>query len=166
MKRMLATMLIAAPGLSGAQALLDFHNNFAFPAGAVEAVAERTYRARLRSFAEEGRLDVDAKLLGRLRRLVAGLDAAVRFEQSRADAARAGDATGSAPDTRNGDSRPLACHGERLPRYFCGTSCRITPAARSAPASWANTKAGASISRIPAKGSLAHHPGADHGREA
>ena len=80
MKRMLVAMLIAAPGHSGAQALLDFHNNFAFPAGAVEAVAERTYRARLWSLAEDGRLDVDAKLLGRLRRLVAGLDAAVRFE--------------------------------------------------------------------------------------
>lgn len=80
MKRLLVAIIIAAPGLSGAQGLLDLHNDFAFEAGTVEAGAEHAYRARLRTLAIDGRLDTDPRLLGRLRGLITRLELGARFE--------------------------------------------------------------------------------------
>ncbi len=73
--------MIAAPGLAGAQALLDFRNDLAFEATTVEAVAERAYRARLANLAADGRLDADQGLLRRLRDLMARLQPAVLVER-------------------------------------------------------------------------------------
>lgn len=81
MKRLIVAMLVALPGLVWAQALLDFRSDLAFQAATVDAVAERAYRARLRTLAEEGRLDEDRELLGRLRRLVEVLRPAAQFER-------------------------------------------------------------------------------------
>jgi predicted Zn-dependent protease len=82
MKRLVVlAMLIAAPGVCGAQGLLDFRRDLAFDAGTVETVAEHTYRARLRSLAVNGRLDRDPALLLRLRGLIARLTPAAQFER-------------------------------------------------------------------------------------
>ena len=81
MKSLLITILIFAPGICGAQGLLDFRNDLAFETRTVEAVAERAYRARIRALAEDGRLDSDLRLLGRLHQLVAQLLAGVRIER-------------------------------------------------------------------------------------
>ena len=86
MKHLFVAMLIAVPGLAGAQGLLDFRTDLAFDAITVESVAEQTYRARLRTLAADGRLDVDAPLLARLRGLIAGLRAAVQLERPEAAA--------------------------------------------------------------------------------
>jgi predicted Zn-dependent protease len=80
MKHLLFAMLIAAPGISWAQGLLDFRNDLAFDARTVEAVAERAYRARLHKLAADGRLDANTELLGRLRKLIARLTPAAQFE--------------------------------------------------------------------------------------
>ena len=85
MKHLLVAMLIAAPGLAAAQALLDFRNDLAFEAATIQAAAERTYRARLQTLAADGRLDTNAQLLNRLRHLVERLQPAAQLE--RADAA-------------------------------------------------------------------------------
>jgi Zn-dependent protease with chaperone function len=84
MKRLLAAVLIAAPGIAGAQGVLDFRNDLAFERGTVEAVAENAYRARLRVLAADGRLDTTPGLLRRLRALVTRLQPALRFERPRA----------------------------------------------------------------------------------
>jgi Zn-dependent protease with chaperone function len=81
MKHLFVAMLIAAPGLAGAQGLLDFRNDLAFDTITVESVAERTYRSRLRALSADGRLDVNVPLLARLRGLVAGLRVAAQFER-------------------------------------------------------------------------------------
>jgi predicted Zn-dependent protease len=85
MKRLLVALLIAAPSLCGARGLIDLRNDFAFDANNVEAVAERAYRARLGTLASDGRLDVDARLLERLRGLIARLKIAAIFERPGAE---------------------------------------------------------------------------------
>ena len=81
MKRLLIAMLIALPGLAGAQGLLDFRHDLAFKAQTVNAVAERAYRARLRAYAADGRLDANPELLVRLHRLLVQLLPAARYER-------------------------------------------------------------------------------------
>jgi predicted Zn-dependent protease len=81
MKLFLAAMLIAVPALAGAQGLLDFRTDLAFDASAVEAVAERSYRARLGKLATDGRLDASTALLARLREAVARLRPAAELER-------------------------------------------------------------------------------------
>src|SRR5262245_47753475 len=81
MKHLIVAMLIAAPGICAAQGLLEFRKDLlAFDANAVEAVAERAYRNRLRIFAADKRLDTNVVLLGRLRRIIERLHLAARFE--------------------------------------------------------------------------------------
>lgn len=65
MKWMMVAVLGLMPLAGGAQPLLEFRTDLAFHAGTVDAVAERSYRARLQSLAAAGRLDTDAALLGR-----------------------------------------------------------------------------------------------------
>jgi predicted Zn-dependent protease len=81
MKSLLIVMLVFAPGICGAQGLLDFRTDLAFETQTVEALAERTYRVRLRALAADGRLDTNPRLLGRLHQLVAQLLAGVRIER-------------------------------------------------------------------------------------
>lgn len=81
MKWIVAAILGLMPGLCGAQPLLEFRTDLAFHAVTVDEVAERSYRARLQSLAADGRLDQDAALLDRLRRLMASLAPAARYEQ-------------------------------------------------------------------------------------
>lgn len=88
MKHLLFAMLIVVPGLVPAQGLLDFRNDLAFDAGAVEAVAERVYRERLDAFAAKGQLDVDAELLARLRKTLERLQPAARLERPASAAIR------------------------------------------------------------------------------
>lgn len=85
MKRLLIAMLIGAPAICGAQGLLDFRHDLAFETRTVNALAERTYRARIGALAADGRLDADPRLLSRLHGLVAKLRVGARVE--RADAA-------------------------------------------------------------------------------
>jgi Zn-dependent protease with chaperone function len=86
MKHLLVLLLIAVPGLAPAQGLLDFRRDLAFEAGAIEAIAERAYRARLQTLAAADQLDTDTALLRRLRDLLARLQPAARRERPEAAA--------------------------------------------------------------------------------
>ncbi len=88
MKHLLFAMMIGFPGFAGAQALLDFRNDLAFNPEAVEAVAERAYRLRLRTLSDKGLLDTDPVLLSRLRGIIAKLQPAAQFERPDAAAIR------------------------------------------------------------------------------
>ena len=81
MKIVLIAMLVLVPGLCTAQRLLHFRNDLAFEPRTVEALAERTYRARLQTLHADGRLDANAQLRGRLQRLVIRVAEAARFER-------------------------------------------------------------------------------------
>lgn len=81
MKYLLVAILSVVPALSMAQGVLAFRDDLAFEARAVEAVAERSYRARLQMFAADGRLDANPELLERLRGLIARLQRAAQFER-------------------------------------------------------------------------------------
>src|SRR6187431_1744758 len=81
MKSLLIAMLVFVPGICGAQGLLDFRNDLAFETQTVEGMAERTYRARIRALAADGRLDTDPRLLDQLHQLVAQLLAGARIER-------------------------------------------------------------------------------------
>jgi len=84
MKSLLLAILIAIPGLAGAQSLLEFRKDLAFDAQEVEAQAERAYRSRLRLLAADGRLDADADLLARLRGLMLTLRTVAAIERPEA----------------------------------------------------------------------------------
>jgi predicted Zn-dependent protease len=73
-------ILVAAPGLSAAQGLLEFRRDLAFDARTVEAVAERSYRGRVEQLAGDGRLDTNPTLPDRLHGLLARLLPAAHFE--------------------------------------------------------------------------------------
>jgi predicted Zn-dependent protease len=80
MKLLAAIMLLAASGVAGAQALLEFHDDLAFRREAVEAFAERAYRKNVETLAANDRLDRDAALVARVQGLVERLGAAAAFE--------------------------------------------------------------------------------------
>jgi len=80
MKRWLIAMLVAAPGIAAAQALLDFKRDLAFDARTVDAQAARAYHARVQALAAAGRLDQDPVLLARIEALVARLKPAAVYE--------------------------------------------------------------------------------------
>jgi len=81
MKCLLIAMLIFASGTCGAQGLLDFRHDLAFEARTVDALAERTYRARIRALAADHRIDADPRLLSRLQGLIARLRQGVLVER-------------------------------------------------------------------------------------
>ena len=85
-KRILAALLLALPGLAFAQALLDFRNDLAFSETEVDTLAEQEYRERLRTLERTGQLDRDPALLRRLQGILASLRRAAAYE--RPDSAR------------------------------------------------------------------------------
>ena len=58
MKRLLMFMLVARPAIACVQGLLNFGGELAFVRGTVNAMAERTYRARIQGLAADGSLDI------------------------------------------------------------------------------------------------------------
>src|SRR5688572_284828 len=85
MKLLVAVVLVVISACAPAQPLLEFRNDLAFDVQIVDAAAARAYRARLKTFATDHRLDADPLLLNRLRRIVDKLKVAATIE--RADAA-------------------------------------------------------------------------------
>jgi Zn-dependent protease with chaperone function len=81
MKRNLAALLLALPGLAFAQALLDFRNDLAFSETEVDTLSEQEYRERLRALERTGQLDRDPALLGRLQGILASLRRAAAYER-------------------------------------------------------------------------------------
>ena len=81
MKALLATVLIALPGLAWGQRVLEFSHDFAFSAHEVNSLAARAYGARLRTLALAGKLDRDPALKARLQRIVPRLLRAAIYER-------------------------------------------------------------------------------------
>ncbi|HZF18255.1 MAG TPA: M48 family metalloprotease [Burkholderiales bacterium] len=81
MKRFLASVLLIAPALVGAQPLLDFRDDLAFSAVEIDALAAQEYAARLSALARSGRLDRDPVAEARLRRILARLQRAAAYER-------------------------------------------------------------------------------------
>lgn len=81
MKRWLVILLLAVPGMSGAQPLLDFRNDLAFQSATVNAFAAHVYHDRIQRLAAAGNLDVDRVLLKRIRGLLARLRPAAEYER-------------------------------------------------------------------------------------
>jgi len=81
MKIVLIAMLVVVPGFCAAQRLLDFRNDLAFEPATVEALAEHTYRARLQTLDDEGRLDANRQLRDHLHGLIIRIAEAARFER-------------------------------------------------------------------------------------
>lgn len=81
MKRWLMIMLIAVPGLAGAQPLLEFRNDLAFRAATVNAFAAHIYHKRIQQLAAAGKLDRDRALLTRIRALIRRLRPAAEYER-------------------------------------------------------------------------------------
>ena len=86
MKHLIASLLLALPGLAGAQALLDFRSDLAFSETEVDALAAQEYRERLRALERKGELDRDPALLRRLEDILPSLRHAAAYE--RPDSAR------------------------------------------------------------------------------
>lgn len=81
MKALLAAFLVVVPGLAAAQQLLEFRSDLAFSAAEVNALAARSFGARLRTLALAGRLDPDPALKERLQRIVPRLVRAALAER-------------------------------------------------------------------------------------
>jgi len=81
MKIVLIAMLVVVPGFCAAQRLLDFRNDLAFEPATINALAERTYRARLQTLDAEGHLDGNGPLRDRLQGLIIRIAEAARFER-------------------------------------------------------------------------------------
>ena len=81
MKALLATILIALPGLAWGQRVLEFSHDFAFSAREVNSLAAHAYGARLRTLALAGELDPDPALKARLQRIVPRLLRAAEYER-------------------------------------------------------------------------------------
>ena len=81
MRVVLLAMMVIAPSFCTAQRLLDFRNDLAFEPATINALAERTYRARVQSLYAEGRLDANGELRGRLHELIMRIAEAARFER-------------------------------------------------------------------------------------
>jgi predicted Zn-dependent protease len=81
MKHWLTAFLMIAPGVAGAQPILDFRNDLAFQATTVNAFAAQIYRQRLTNLIAEDKLNRDEALLGRVRSLVDRLRPAAVYER-------------------------------------------------------------------------------------
>ena len=81
LKALLAALLFVLPGLAAAQELLEFRNDLAFSASEVNALAARSFGARLRTLARAGKLDPDPALKLRLRRIMPRLIRAAVYER-------------------------------------------------------------------------------------
>ena len=81
MRIVLLALMVVAPGFCAAQRLLDFRNDLAFEPATINALAERTYRARLQALDAEGHLDGNGPLIERLRGLISRIAEAARFER-------------------------------------------------------------------------------------
>lgn len=74
-------LLLAVPGLTGAQTLLEFRDDLAFQTTTVNAFAAHIYHDRIRRLAAAGNLDGDQTLLERIRGLIARLRPAAEYER-------------------------------------------------------------------------------------
>lgn len=79
--RCLLLLLLALPGVGGAQQLLAFRGDLAFRSETVNAVAARAYHQRIDELRSDGRLDVDGALLDRLHRIMNRLLPAAEYER-------------------------------------------------------------------------------------
>ncbi|HZZ93417.1 MAG TPA: M48 family metalloprotease [Usitatibacter sp.] len=70
MRALAVIALLAVSGAAGAQALLEFPDDYAFRREAVEAFAERAYRKNIEALATGDRLDRDPALLAEARALL------------------------------------------------------------------------------------------------
>jgi predicted Zn-dependent protease len=70
MRQWLLVVLMAVPGIAGAQPLLEFPDDFAFSRAEVNDVGVTAYGARLRTLKLAGRLDPDPALKARLQRIL------------------------------------------------------------------------------------------------
>ena len=81
MKRLLTVFLIIVPALAEAQPVLDFRNDLAFQATAVNSFAAHVYRQRLRKLQADDKLDRNPILLKRLRGIIERLRPAATYER-------------------------------------------------------------------------------------
>jgi len=81
LRALLAALLAALPGLAAAQQILDFPKGYAFSAAEVNALAARSFGARLRTLALAGDLDPDPALKARLQRIFPSLLRAAAAER-------------------------------------------------------------------------------------
>jgi predicted Zn-dependent protease len=81
LKALLAAVLVLLPGLAAAQGVLEFRHDFAFSASEVNALAARSFGARLRTLARAGKLDPDPALKLRLQRIAPRLIRAATYER-------------------------------------------------------------------------------------
>lgn len=81
MRALLAAVLAALPGLAAAQQILDFPKGLAFGAAEVNALAARSFGARLRTLALADDLDPDPALKARLQRIFPRLLRAAVYER-------------------------------------------------------------------------------------
>ena len=81
MKALLATILIALPGLAWGQRVLEFSHDFAFSSHEANTLAAHAYGARLRTLSLAGKLDHDRALKARLQRIVPRLLRAAFYER-------------------------------------------------------------------------------------
>jgi predicted Zn-dependent protease len=81
MKHLLFALALTAPGLAGAQPLLEFREDLAFSPAEVAAQGVRAYGARLQTLRMAGKLDPDPGLKARLQRIVPRLLRAADYER-------------------------------------------------------------------------------------
>lgn len=81
MKHLIAALLLAMPGLAGAQALLEFRSDLAFSAAEVERIAAQQYRERLRALESKRQLDRDPALARRVETILPRLRRAAAYER-------------------------------------------------------------------------------------
>jgi predicted Zn-dependent protease len=81
MGRLVVALALIAPGLAGAQPLLEFRDDLAFSHAEVEARGATVYGARLRTLRLAGKLDPDPALKARLQRLLPRLLRAAAYEK-------------------------------------------------------------------------------------
>jgi predicted Zn-dependent protease len=81
MKHLIGALLLALPGLTSAQALLEFRGDLAFSATEVERLAAEEYRERLHALERAGQLDRDPALAARLQDILSRLRRAAAYER-------------------------------------------------------------------------------------
>ena len=81
MKALLAALLVMLPCLAAAQQVLEFRHDLAFSAAEVNAMAARSFGARLRTLTLAGKLDPDPVLKERLKRIAPRLIRAAIYER-------------------------------------------------------------------------------------
>jgi len=77
----LLALLVALPATAAAQRVLEFRHDLAFSAAEVDALAARSFGARLRTLALAGELDPDPALKARLQRIAPRLIRAAIYER-------------------------------------------------------------------------------------